>query len=102
MLASLALSSGVHTHEDVIKGIMAGASVTMVASELLIHGPGRIRQLVRDVREWMEQHEYSSIAQMRGCLSQRSVANPDAFERANYMKVLQSWRDEPAALAPKS
>ncbi|MDW8053507.1 MAG: dihydroorotate dehydrogenase-like protein [Anaerolineae bacterium] len=100
--AALALSTGVHTHEDVIKGIMAGASVTMLTSELLRHGPGRISQLVRDLSEWMEQHEYGAVAQMRGCLSQRSVANPDAFERANYAKVLQSWRAEPSALAPKS
>ncbi len=95
---SLALSSGVHTHEDVLKGLMAGASVTMMGSALVKHGVEHIRNVVSALREWMERHEYVSVAQMRGSLSQRSVANPAAFERANYMKVLQSWRPEPVAL----
>ncbi|MCS6772853.1 MAG: dihydroorotate dehydrogenase-like protein [Thermoflexales bacterium] len=98
---ALALSTGVHTRDDVLKGIMAGATIVTLTSELLLHGAGRINQLVREIREWMEQHEYISVAQMRGSLSQRAVANPDAFERANYMKVLQSWRPEPSALVSK-
>jgi dihydroorotate dehydrogenase (fumarate) len=99
---NLAITTGVHTHLDALKGIMAGAQVTFMISELLRNGLGRIGEVVRDMRDWMEEHEYTSIAQMRGSMSQQSVANPAAFERANYMKVLQSWRPEPSALATKS
>lgn len=97
----LAITTGVHTHLDALKGIMAGAQVTFMASELLHNGLGRIHEVVQDMRDWMEEREYTSIAQMRGSMSQQSVANPAAFERANYMKVLQSWRPEPSALARK-
>jgi len=83
-----ALTSGVHRVQDVVKAVMAGANVTMLASELLQHGPGRLRQLLEELDQWMEQHEYLSVAQMRGCMSQNSVAEPAAFERANYMKAL--------------
>jgi dihydroorotate dehydrogenase (fumarate) len=91
----LALTSGVHTHLDVLKGLMAGAKVTMMASELLRNGVYRIEETVSSLREWMEEHEYESVAQMQGSMSQQNVAEPDAFERANYMKVLQSWRADP-------
>ncbi len=90
-----ALTSGVHTHEDVLKGLMAGAKVTMMASELLRHGVGRITEILQDLRRWMEEYEYESVAQMQGSMSQQNVAEPAAFERANYMKVLQSWRPDP-------
>lgn len=86
--ADLALTSGVHRVQDVVKAVMAGANVTMLASELLLHGPGRIKQILEDLEQWMEKHEYSSINQMRGCMSQYAVAEPAAFERANYMKAL--------------
>lgn len=86
--ADLALTSGVHRVQDVVKAIMAGAHVTMLASELLLHGPGRLSKLLVELHEWMELHEYQSVAQMRGCMSQFSVAEPAAFERANYMKAL--------------
>lgn len=86
--ADLALTSGVHGVQDVVKAVMAGANVTMLASELLQHGPERIKQLQDELEQWMEKHEYLSIAQMRGCMSQRSVTEPAAFERANYMKAL--------------
>jgi dihydroorotate dehydrogenase (fumarate) len=99
---NLGITTGVHTHSDVLKGIMAGAHVTFMASELLHNGIGRIGEVVQSLREWMEQHEYVSVAQMRGSMSQQSVAQPAAFERANYMKVLQSWRPEPGAVASKS
>jgi dihydroorotate dehydrogenase (fumarate) len=99
---NLAISTGVHTHFDALKGIMAGAHVTFVASELLHNGVGRISEIVQGMREWMEENEYISVAQMRGSMSQQSVANPAAFERANYMKVLQSWRPEPSAVLQKS
>jgi dihydroorotate dehydrogenase (fumarate) len=94
----LALTSGVHSHEDVLKGLMAGAKVTMMASELLRNGIYRIEETVNALREWMEEHEYESVAQMQGSMSQKNVAEPDAFERANYMKVLQSWRADPTSV----
>ena len=86
-----ALTSGVHTAEDTLKAMMAGASVAMLTSELLARGVGRLGQILADMRAWMEEHEYESIAQMRGSMSQHAVADPAAFERANYMRVLQSF-----------
>jgi dihydroorotate dehydrogenase (fumarate) len=91
-----AITSGVHTHEDVLKGMMAGAKVTMMTSELLQNGLGRIEEILRGMLIWMEEREYESVFQMQGSMSQQSVAEPAAFERANYMKVLQSWRPDPA------
>jgi dihydroorotate dehydrogenase (fumarate) len=89
--ADLALTGGVHTAQDVLKAMMAGASVAMMASELLAHGPGRLGQMMAGIERWMEEHEYESIAQMKGCMSQRAVAEPAAFERANYMKALNTF-----------
>jgi dihydroorotate dehydrogenase (fumarate) len=93
-----AITSGVHTHEDVLKGVMAGANVTMMASELLRNGVQRIDQIKAAMVDWMEEHEYTSVEQMRGSMSQMNVAEPAAFERANYMKVLHSWRADPSEL----
>ncbi len=87
----MAVTSGVHTYEDVLKGMMAGANITQLASELLSNGAVRISEIVDGMKVWMEEHEYTSIEQMRGSMSQQNVAEPAAFERANYMKVLQSW-----------
>ena len=89
---SFAATSGVHSAQDVIKLLMAGADVTMMCSALLKHGPGHIRQVLEDVNQWMLDHEYVSVSQMKGSMSQKSVANPEAFERANYMRTLQSYR----------
>jgi len=89
--ADFALTSGVHTGHDVLKAIMAGSSVAMLASELLAHGPGRLPHIIADIERWMEENEYESITQMKGCMSQRAVAEPAAFERANYMKALNSF-----------
>jgi dihydroorotate dehydrogenase (fumarate) len=86
-----ALTSGIHTAEDAIKAVMAGASVTMMASELLRNGIGRIPELLADLQRWMEEHEYMSIGQMKGSMSQQAVAEPERFERANYLKVLSSY-----------
>jgi len=86
-----ALTSGVHSALDVLKAMMAGANVAMLASALLDHGPQRLTTILSDIGRWMEDHEYESIRQMRGSMSQRSVADPAAFERANYMKVLNSF-----------
>ncbi|HEU5099302.1 MAG TPA: dihydroorotate dehydrogenase-like protein [Roseiflexaceae bacterium] len=87
----LALTSGVHSAEDVLKAMMAGANVAMTTSELLAHGVYRITDILADLRGWMIEHEYESIAQMRGSMSQRAVAQPAAFERANYLKMLNSF-----------
>jgi dihydroorotate dehydrogenase (fumarate) len=71
--------------------MMAGASVAMTASALLQNGIGRVPALLADLETWMVEHEYSSIRQMKGSMSQQAVAEPAAFERANYMKVLSSY-----------
>ncbi|MCX7798779.1 MAG: dihydroorotate dehydrogenase-like protein [Fimbriimonadales bacterium] len=89
-----AITSGVHSHWEVLKALMAGASVAMTASELLAKGLGRIREIVSDLATWMTEHEYESVRQMIGSMSQINVAEPAAFERANYMKVLQSFRPD--------
>lgn len=89
--ADMALTSGVHTAEDVLKGLMAGATVTMLASELLQNGIERLTEIQRDLEQWMETHEYTSVAQMRGSMSHKSVAFPAAFERALYVKTITSY-----------
>jgi dihydroorotate dehydrogenase (fumarate) len=94
--ADLALTSGIHTSRDVLKAMMAGAQVAMIASELLWDGsPQRVRAILEQMKTWMEEREYTSIKQMQGSMSQKSVSNPAAFERANYMKVLNSFRELP-------
>ncbi len=87
-----AITSGIHRPEDVIKGLMAGAKVTMMASELLQNGIRRIRDVLSGVEQWMQQYQYESVAQMIGSMSQQYCAQPAAFERANYMKVLASYQ----------
>ncbi|TAK14244.1 MAG: dihydroorotate dehydrogenase-like protein [Anaerolineae bacterium] len=89
--ADFALTSGVRTGEDIIKAMMVGAKVAMTASELLRHGPLRVSEILAEVAAWMEEHDYDSIVQMQGSMSQNSVMNPGEFERANYMKVLSSY-----------
>ena len=86
-----AMTGGVHTGNDVLKAAMAGASVTNIASEFLQKGPGRVAEILNEITSWMEEHEYVSIQQMKGSMSQQAVAEPAAFERANYMKVLSSY-----------
>jgi dihydroorotate dehydrogenase (fumarate) len=92
VLADLAITSGIHSAEDVIKGLMAGAKVTMMASELLQNGIRRIGQVIEQLSRWMNEHEYESVMQMIGSMSQQHCAEPAAFERANYMKMLASYR----------
>jgi dihydroorotate dehydrogenase (fumarate) len=89
--AALAVTGGVHAAEDVLKAMMAGAAVTMMASALLARGIGHLAAVRADLLRWMEEHEYESIMQMQGSMSQRSVAEPAAFERANYLRVLRSY-----------
>jgi dihydroorotate dehydrogenase (fumarate) len=93
--ADLALTSGIHSHEGILKAMMSGAKVAMMASELLHAGPARAGELLSGLTTWMAEHEYASIKQMQGSMSQKSVAEPAAFERASYMKVLGSFRDLP-------
>jgi dihydroorotate dehydrogenase (fumarate) len=90
--ANLAATSGVHSARDVVKLLMAGADVTQMCSALLMHGPGRITEVVEELERWLLEHEYVSVKQMRGSMSQKSVADPSAFERANYMKALNRYK----------
>ncbi len=90
-----AITRGIDSHEQAIKALMVGAKVAMVASELLRNGVGRIGEIVDGMTTWMEEHEYESVRQMQGSMCQQNVAEPAAFERANYMKVLHSWRHDP-------
>jgi dihydroorotate dehydrogenase (fumarate) len=87
---SLAASTGVHTGEDVVKTLLAGADVAMMTSALLRHGPDHLRPLESGLRDWMDRHRYETVDQLRGLLSQRSVPDPATFERANYIKTLAS------------
>jgi dihydroorotate dehydrogenase (fumarate) len=92
LLADFAVTSGVHTHEDVLKSLMAGSKVAMMASELLQNGVGRIAEVLGEVEGWMGRHEYESVNQLIGSMSRTNVADPAAFERANYMKMLASYQ----------
>lgn len=87
--ASLAATSGVHSHEDVIKLLMVGADVTMLCSTLLRNGVGHLRQIEKGALEWMEDHEYESVRQMQGSMSQLRCPDPAAFERAQYMRAVK-------------
>ena len=91
-----AITSGVHSYTDVLKGLMAGANVTMMASALLRNGIGYVAEVLNGLSQWMQENEYESVAQMQGSMSQQHIAEPAAFERANYMKVLHSWRPDPS------
>ena len=89
---SLALTTGVHQPEDVVKAVMAGADIANVCSVLLSDGIERIGMLVDGLAKWMDARGYASVAEMKGVLSQKSVAEPAAFERANYIKTLQAFK----------
>jgi dihydroorotate dehydrogenase (fumarate) len=89
--ASLAATTGIHTAIDVLKVLLAGADVAMTASALLQFGPEHLRRLEKGVVAWMSEREYSSVRQLRGSVSQKAVADPTAFERANYMRTLKSY-----------
>jgi dihydroorotate dehydrogenase (fumarate) len=88
---SIAATSGIHNSEDVIKMLMVGADVTMLCSTLLKNGLSRMKQIEEELVKWMEDHEYTSVSQMKGSMSQKSCPHPSAFERANYMKALKSY-----------
>jgi dihydroorotate dehydrogenase (fumarate) len=87
-----AITTGVHTYQDALKGLMSGAKVTMMASELLQNGISRIGEVLTDMQRWMEEREYGSVQQMIGSMSQQNVIETAAFERANYMKALASFK----------
>lgn len=89
--ADLAITGGVHSAEDVLKSMMAGANVAMMASALHIHGITHIARVLDDLRYWMSTHEFESIAQTRGCLSRRSAPDTSPFDRGNYIKTLSSY-----------
>lgn len=88
---SLAATTGVHSHLDVAKLLLAGADVTMLASALLRHGPGRMTEIRDGLVDWLQEHEYESVAQMKGSMSAGAAPNPGALERANYMETLASY-----------
>ncbi len=89
--ASLAATTGIHTGRDVAKVLLAGADVAMMTSALLQHGPDHVQAVEDRLRAWMIEHEYESVSQLRGSVSQVNVGDPDAFERANYMRTLTSY-----------
>jgi dihydroorotate dehydrogenase (fumarate) len=88
---SLAATSGIHSGTDVVKALMVGADVAMMTSALLRNGPGHVRTVEDELRAWMADRDYESVAQLRGSANQATVADPAAFERANYMSTLHSW-----------
>jgi dihydroorotate dehydrogenase (fumarate) len=90
--ADLAATSGIHSHEDVIKVLMAGASAAQLCSVLLANGIDHIRKIEKGVIEWMEKHNYDSVSQMKGSVSQKNCADPAAFERAHYMQALITYK----------
>ena len=90
-----ALTSGAHTYTDVLKAMMAGAKVAMMASNLLRNGEQATAPILSELETWMQEREYESIRQMQGSMSQKSVREPEAFDRANYMKVLNNYRSLP-------
>jgi dihydroorotate dehydrogenase (fumarate) len=89
--ASLAATSGVHTGDDVVKALLAGADATLLASALLRSGPEHLRTVEQELGAWLEAREYDSVEQLKGSLCQRAVPDPAAFERANYVRTLKAW-----------
>lgn len=92
--ASLAATRGVHTAEEIVKYVMAGADAVMTTSALLKNGIGFLETLRRDLEDWMEARGYASLEQMRGSMSQQNVADPTAFERGNYVRILEHYKAE--------
>ena len=90
--ASLAATGGVHGAEDVVKLLLVGANVTMMCSALMRHGINHLRHVERELRAWMEEHEYESVAQMQGSMSQLKCPDPAAFERAQYMRAVKGMQ----------
>jgi len=91
--ASLAVTGGVHSAKEVVKSIMAGAHGVQMVSALLRHGPEYLKDVWSDLVRWLDEHEYESLRQMQGSMSLLRCDNPKAYERANYIAILQSWED---------
>jgi dihydroorotate dehydrogenase (fumarate) len=89
--ASLAATGGVHSATDAIKAVMAGADAVQIVSALLQRGPAYLKEVREGIAKWLEEHAYESLAQMRGSMSLARCADPKAYERANYIRLLQSW-----------
>jgi dihydroorotate dehydrogenase (fumarate) len=89
--ASLAATTGVHTADDVLKYLLAGADVVMTTSALLRYGIGHMRNLRDGLEEWLSAREVESLSRIRGLLSQAKIDDPEEYERANYIKILQSY-----------
>jgi dihydroorotate dehydrogenase (fumarate) len=89
--ADIGITGGVHSAEDVLKSVMAGGNVAMMASALHIHGVEHIGRVLADLRYWLEKREYTSLSETRGCLSRRSVPDTSPFDRGNYIKTLSSY-----------
>lgn len=89
---SLIATGGVHTSEDAVKAILAGAHAVQLVSVLLKHGPRVLVSLTNGIQRWMSEHDYTSVDELRGAMSLRRCSDPEAFERANYQRILQSWR----------
>ena len=87
-----ALSGGVHDAKDAVKALMAGATTVQMVSCLLHHGPVHLKGIIDGVLEWMDEHEYTSVQELRGCMSYRKCPDPGGYERANYLRVLQTWQ----------
>jgi len=96
---SLACSGGVHSGVEAVKALMAGASAVQIVSALLHYGPEYLADIQNDLERWMEVNEYSSLRQLRGSMNHKRSPDPAAFERANYMRILQSWRNDPPPAA---
>jgi dihydroorotate dehydrogenase (fumarate) len=88
---SYAATGGVHTAEDAVRAIMAGANVVQMVSALLKNGPGHLANVLADLTKWLEEHDYESVAQMRGTMNLKHCPDATAFERANYLRLLKSW-----------
>ena len=91
----LAVTGGFHDRDDVLKALLVGANVVQLCSVLLQHGPQRVAQLLGEVNEWLDRHEYDSVQQAQGSLSHRNAADPGAFERDSYISVLDSFTPPP-------
>jgi dihydroorotate dehydrogenase (fumarate) len=89
--ASLGVTGGVHEAEDVVKAVMAGADGVQMVSALLMRGPEHLRRVVSDLEQWLVEHEYESLAQMRGSMNMQRCPDPSAYERGNYIQILQTW-----------
>lgn len=91
---SIAATTGIHTAKDVLKMLLVGADVAMMASVLLYSGPSVLKHIEKEMIQWMEEMEYNSVEELKGAMSSASVADPSAFERANYIKILQGFKME--------